>query len=162
MSYSLIIVLILLFLLVSYLLGASRYSKRLIHIGLTAAQSYAYYGDKASLYAYLTVFSRLSNFNKSRLINYTNVISSSVKDNDAFDSASLTKRVEEIISMASLIKTGVKEKMYYKELLSSISKEWLLAINKLDVELANDLFQKELSKSILQELKDKPQSNKTK
>lgn len=162
MSYSLIIVLILLFLFFSYFLGASRYSKRLIHIGLTAAQSYAYYGDKASFNAYLTVCSTLSNFNKSRLINYTSVISSSVKEKDGFDTVSITKRVDEIISMALLNKTGVRESMYFKDLLSSISKEWLLAINKCDVDLANQLFKKELMKSLSQELKEKPQSNKTK
>ena len=122
----------------------NRYAKRLIEIGLTAAQTYAYYGDTASRKAYITTCASMSKPHKAKLLDATNLISDVTPANDSFDKTSANSRIKEIIAEAYNDDSGIKASAKHKEELETLSPEWLRAIAKCNLELANDIFKGQL------------------
>lgn len=144
MDTYLIICVALILLVVWYIRYTNRYAKRLIEIGLTAAQTYAYYGDAASRKAYITTCASMSKPHKAKLLDETNLILDVAPENDSFDKTSVTTRIKEIIAEAYNDDSGIKASAKHKEELESLSSEWLRAIAKCNLELANEIFKGQL------------------
>lgn len=136
-----------------YIRYTNRYAKRLIEIGLTAAQTYAYYGDVAARKAYITTSASMSKPHKFKLLDATRLISDVTPDRDSFDKKATDARVNEIIAEALNADTGVKASAKYKKELESLSSDWLRAIMKCNLELANEIFKAQLANNLPKQIK---------
>lgn len=151
-----------LLLVVWYIRYTHKYTKRLIEIGLTAAQTYAFYGDVAARKAYITTCASMSKPHKSKLLDTTRLISDAMPNSDGFDKASANARVEEIIAEAYNDDSGIKASAKHKDELETLSSEWLTAINKCNLELANEIFKAQLINDLPEQIKKSSRNSKKK
>lgn len=151
-----------LLLVVWYIRYTHKYTKRLIEIGLTAAQTYAYYGDIAARKAYITTCASMSKPHKSKLLDLTSSLLDFMPDSDGFDKDSANARVKEITAEAYNDDSGIKASARHKEELETLSTEWLTAISKCNLELANEIFKAQLINDLPEQIKKSSRNSKKK
>ncbi len=83
----------------------------------------------------------------------TRLISDVTPDSDSFDKTATNARVNEIIAEALNADTGVKASAKYKKELESLSSDWLRAIMKCNLELANEIFKAQLANNLPKQIK---------
>ena len=145
-----------------YVRYTSKYTKRLIEIGVTAAQTYAYYNDLAAKKAYITTCASMSKPHKSKLLDLTSSLLDFMPDSDGFDKDSANARVKEITAEAYNDDSGIKASARHKEELETLSTEWLTAISKCNLELANEIFKAQLINDLPEQIKKSSRNSKKK
>lgn len=133
-----------------YIRYTKKYSKRFAHIGISAAQTYIMFGDKAALCASRTVCASMSMFDKKQMLVMLQHIPVS---GDGLDEQLATLRRSELITLITLDKNGVAASGTFKNDLKDLSEDWLQAVMKCNYDIADKLFRDAASQNIVNSLK---------
>jgi hypothetical protein len=137
--------------IILYLWYGKNYSKRLIQIGLCAAQTYVLYGDEAALLAARTVAASMAAMHKIQLIAYIQLIPVSA---EGIDEVAAGQRRFNVVEKITFDENGVAASVSLKSNLKSVSEEWLRSVMKCDYKLADKLFKQSLLNHISQNIKN--------
>ena len=149
MNYFFIVlaVIILLFAIFRYSIN---YSKRLLHIGLCAAQSYILYGDESAKLAARVAAASISSHQKQSFINYIQNIptsGSNIDENAAKQRLLIVCNEINEDGCGSMASDSLKSQFVEK------NDQWLLAVNECNYQTAQKQFEKlmmeDMSKNLI-------------
>ena len=137
---------------ISYIRYTIAYSKRMVHVGLTAAQTYIMFDDKAAFCAARTICASVSKAHKEQLVSMFRLIPTV---GDGFDEVTAKDRLSMLILKVSNDSSGISSSVSLKKELKEQSEEWLEAAMKADLELADKLYKAAALKNVMNSLTEK-------
>jgi hypothetical protein len=135
--------------LISYFRYTISYSKRMVHVGLTAAQTYIMFDDTAAFCAARTICASVSKSHKEQLVSMFRSIPTV---GEGFDEAAAKDRLSILIFKAISDGSGISSSVSLKQELKEKSEEWLEATMKADLDLADKLYKEGVLKNVMNSL----------
>jgi hypothetical protein len=136
---------LLLALAVLYFRYTSSYSKRLVQVGLTAAQTYVMFGDDAAYCAARTVSASMSATHKAQLVK---IVSQIPTAGEGIDENLSKQRLSTLLDALSGDSSGVATSVALKRALKDKGEEWLIAVMKADLIAADKLYKDALVRNV--------------
>jgi hypothetical protein len=135
--------------LIFYFRYTVAYSKRMLHLGLTAAQTYIMFEDAAAFCAARTICTSMSKSHKEQLVSMFRHIPTV---GEGVDGVAAKDRLSMLILKVSEDGSGISSSVSLKQELKEKSEEWLEAVMKADLELADKLYKAAVLKNVMNSL----------
>ena len=134
-----------------YLRYTAKYSKNLIHIGLSAAQTYIMFGEAAAFCAARTVCASMSQSHKKQLLEMFAHIPISA---EGVDEVAAKDRQAMLLVKARSDTVGLSFSVAMKNELKEKSEEWLEAVIKCDLDKADRLYKEAVVRNVMDGLRN--------